>query len=245
MNSLSFALAASADVSLLCLIISHSGTSKHTLYSVAQRTGRQAPCRCHLDRNMIIDCLANLLTHTTTDAPLWSHHQMKRMKIHREGLNRAFRHTGMTTLASRANTVRHRCHTHPHVKTIGNRQERLGRTSGNTGKIVAQFACDLIRKNDRRTVRHIAHDRSRRAYFNAIATACAPFKKHCLIDSTRGTQPVCSHRRGRLLAGRVLMSCKFPRRLRHRHDGVFQEITTPVFRISSHDAPRLHHTVGP
>lgn len=122
MNSLSFALAASADVSLLCLIISHSGTSKHTLYSVAQRTGRQVPCRCHLDRNTIIDRLANLLTHTTSDAPLWSHHQMKRVKIHREGLNRAFRHTGMTTLARRTHTVRHRCHTHPHVKTIGNRQ---------------------------------------------------------------------------------------------------------------------------
>ena len=90
MNSLSFALAASADVSLLCLIISHSGTSKHTLYSVAQRTGRQVPSRCHLDRNTIIDRLANLLTHTTSDAPLWSHHQMKRVKIHREGLNRAF-----------------------------------------------------------------------------------------------------------------------------------------------------------
>ena len=90
MNSLSFALAASADVSLLCLIISHSGTSKHTLYSVAPRTGRQVSYRCHLDRNTIIDRLANLLTHTTSDTPLWSHHQMKRVKIHREGLNRAF-----------------------------------------------------------------------------------------------------------------------------------------------------------
>ena len=169
---------------------------------------------------------------------------MKRMKIHREGLNGALRHTGVTTLACRTDTVRHRRHPHPHVKTVGNRQERLSRTGGDTGKIVAQFARDLIRENDRRPVRHIAHDRSRRTDFNAIATARAPFKKHGLIDSTRRTQPVCSHRRGRLLAGRILMSGKFPRRLRHRHDGIFQEITTPVFRISGHDAPRLHHTVG-
>lgn len=69
---------------------------------------------------------------------------MKRVKIHREGLNGTFRHTGVTTLAGRTDTVRHRRHPHPHVKTVGNRQERLSRTGGDTGKIVAQFARDLI-----------------------------------------------------------------------------------------------------
>ncbi len=170
---------------------------------------------------------------------------MKCVKIHREGLNGTFRHTGVATLAGRTDTVRHCRHPHPHVKTIGHRQERLGRTGGNTGKIVAQFACDLVRKNDRRTVRHIAHDRPRRAGFNAIAATRAPLEKHRLIHSPRRTQPVCSPGRGRLLARRVLMSRELPCGLRHRHDRVFEKITAPVFRISGHDAPRLHHTVGP
>ena len=90
MNSLSFPFATSADVSLPCMIISRPSTTRHTLHSVPYRTGRQVSRRCDLDRNPIIDRLANLLTHTTSDTPLWSHHQMKRMKIHREGLNRSF-----------------------------------------------------------------------------------------------------------------------------------------------------------
>ena len=40
------------------------------------------------------------------------------------------------------------------------------------------------------------------------------------------------------------MDSKFPRRLGHRDHRIFQEITTPVFGITGHVAPRLHDTVG-
>ena len=137
MNSLSFPFATSADVSLPCMIISRPSTTRHTLHSVPYRTGRQVSRRCDLDRNPIIDRLANLLTHTTSDTPFRSHHQVECVKIHRKGLNRAFRYTGVAALSCRANTVRHRRQPHSHTKAIGNRQECLGRTSGDTGEIVA------------------------------------------------------------------------------------------------------------
>ena len=117
--------------------ISHPEPTGHSMNSVAHIAGRQVSRRCHFDRDTIIDGLANLLAHSTSDTTLMSHHEIERVKIHRERLNGAFRHTGMTALACGADAMRHRRQPHTHVEIINNRQERLRRTGGDTGQIVA------------------------------------------------------------------------------------------------------------
>ena len=169
---------------------------------------------------------------------------MQGIKIHRQRLDRALRHAGMTTLACRADAVRHGRYAHPHVETICDWEERLRRTSCDTGKIFTQFARHLIRKNYRTAVRHIAHDRPGRTGFDAVAAARTSLEKHHFIDRPGRTQPIRPYRSRRLLTGCVLVSGKLSSRLSHRDDGVFQKISTPVFRITGHNSLRLHHTIG-
>lgn len=166
------------------------------------------------------------------------------MKIHRQGINRALRYAGVASLPRRTNTMRHRGDAHPHFDNISHRQERIRRTCGNTGKILTELAGDLIGENHRSSVREIAYDRPRRTGLDAITAACAAFEEGRFVDGTRRAQPVCPHGGCRLFARRILMDSKFPRRLGHRDHRIFQEITTPVFGITGHVAPRLHDTVG-
>ena len=158
------------------------------------------------------------------------------MKIHRQGLDRTFRHAGVAPLPRRAGSMRDDREPHPHLKAIGDRQQSFCCTGGDAGEIFTEFASDLVSKNHRRAVCEVTDDRSGRAGFDAVTAACAALKKGRFGDGSRGTQPVCPDRSSRLLARRILVKRKLPRGLGHRDDGVFQKIPPTIFRITSHDA---------
>ncbi len=206
---------------------------------------RQVSRRRHLDGDTIINGLTNLLAHAASHAPLLLDNKPQRMKIHLQCVNRALRYTGMAPLPCRTRAMRHGRKPHPNLEGIGHRQERICRTGSNAGEIFTELTGNLVGKNHRRAVGEITDDGTGGTGFDAIRASRAALKKHRFVDGPRGTQPVRPDRGSRLLAGRILVDGKLPRSFRNRDDGVFQKIATPVFRITSHDALQLHHTVGP
>ena len=109
----------------------------HRVERLSHGPGSQVSRRCHFDRNAIIHGFAYLLAHSAPDTTLLFHHESEGMKIHRKGIDGAFRHTGMTALTSRAEAVRHCRDTHSHGELIQNRHERLRGTGRNAWEIFA------------------------------------------------------------------------------------------------------------
>lgn len=186
-----------------------------TLKLVADPAGRQVPRRRHLDGDTIIDGLTNLLAHTAPNATLVLDDETECMEVHGQSLNRALRHAGMAPLARRTRSVRHGRKTHPHLERIGDRQQGLSPTSGNTGKIFTKLTGNLISKNYRRAICKIADNGAGGASLDAIAATCAAFEKRCFVDGSRRAQPVRSDWGSRLLARRILVQGKLPRGLGH------------------------------
>ncbi len=245
MNSLSFASAIRADVSLRCMIRERLFPTYQTPILEADTAGRQVSRRCRLDGDAIIDRLTNLLAHAASDAAFVLDDETQRMEVHGQCLYRTLRHASMAPLPRRTRSVRHGREAHPHLEGIGHRQQGLRRTGGNTREIFTELTSYLISKNHRRAVGEITDDGTGGTGFDAICAARAALKKHRFVDGPRGTQPIGPDRGSRLLTGRILVDGKLPRGFRHRDNGVFQKIATPVFRITGHDALQLHHTVGP
>lgn len=205
---------------------------------------RKISPRDDFNGNAVIDGLTNLLTHTTSNTAILLHVKTERMKVHRQCLDGTLRYAGVAPLACRTNSMGHRRNAHPHLNRIRNRQKRVCCAGGNTGKILTELAGHLIGKNHRSSVRKITHDSPRWTGLDAIAAARAALKEGGFIDGAGRAQPIRTDGSCRLFSRGILMDSKFPRRLGHRDHGIFQEITTPVFGITGHVAPRLHDPVG-
>lgn len=78
-----------------------------------------------------------------------------------------------------------------------NRQERIRRTGGDTGKVFAEETGGLIGKQHRSTAGRMDDESTRGTGDDAIVALRTPFKKEQLWYSTRGPQPInTSQRRG-------------------------------------------------
>ena len=121
------------ELSLLCRLhqcrcftmLHDDGTSlayRRTHISDTETACGQVSRRRHLDGDTVINRLTNLLAHAASDAAFVLNDETQRMKIHRQGLNRALRHAGMAPLPRRTRSMRHGRKAHPHLEGIGHRQ---------------------------------------------------------------------------------------------------------------------------
>lgn len=108
--------------------------------------------RRHFDGDMIVHGFTDLLTLATADATFSCHDNAQYVKIHRKSLCRTLRRTGMAALRRRAQLMRHRCEPHANVISPFDRQQGIGRASGDARRVVTEVTRNLVRENHRRSV---------------------------------------------------------------------------------------------
>jgi hypothetical protein len=135
----------------------------------------------------------------------------------------------MAPLPCCADSVRDDRETHSYLCSSFDREQRLGGTGRNTGRILAEETGHLICENHRGPVQGMERNRSIRADLGTVAALCASLQKQRLVSSTGGTQPIrpqgrCSRlfRDDHLLFGEFL--CGFG----NGYDGILKEIATSV-----------------
>jgi hypothetical protein len=118
----------------------------------------------------------------------------------------------MAPLPSRAEAMIDNGQSHADVLRAGNGQQGFRRADGNTGEIVAEIARHLVGEQHRRAVL-MGHERVMRTRFDTVAALRTTLEEERFTDGARGTQPIRSERRSRLLRGRIHMSgiflCRF------------------------------------
>ncbi len=105
--------------------------------------------RRHFDGDMIVHGFTDMLTLATADATFGCHDNAQYVKIHREGLCRTLRHTGVAPLRRRAEPMRHRCEPHANVISPCDRHQCVGRTSGNARCVITDVTRNLVGENHR------------------------------------------------------------------------------------------------
>ena len=206
---------------------------------------RQQSKRRDSNRHVIVHRPAHMFAQSTTNATLSRHNNSLPIKIHREGIRRTFRCAGMASLPRGAELVRDCRKTHSYLLASIHRQQRFCGTSRYTGNILAEMARHVIRKNHRCPVLRMKRNRLVRTDFGAVAALCASLQEEYFVDSARRTQPVSSHRWRRRLFRYALMAFgKFPCRLGHGNNGIFEEVASSVCRIGGHNPFPLHDAVG-
>ena len=135
----------------------------------------------------------------------------------------------MASLPCRTGSVRDNRETHAYLLAFFDREQRLGGTGRNAGHILAEITGHLIGKNYRRPVQGMERNRSIGADLGTVAALRASLQKQRLASSTRGTQPICPHRRwSRLFRHDHLLFGKFLCGFGHGHDGIFEEVATSI-----------------
>ncbi len=178
---------------------------------------------------MVVDGLADHLTHSAPDTGFLHHGQMQRREIHRKGIRRTLRHTGMATLAGRAESMRNLGDSHSNLVNPADRQQCVRPTRSDAGEVFAQQTGRLIDEEHRGAVGRMYRDRAGQTGRDAIVALGTPFKKHFLPHRPRGAQPVrTSRRRSRHRRHTVRLFDELMRGSDGRKNRIFQEISPAV-----------------
>lgn len=178
---------------------------------------------------MIIDGLTDHFTHSTADTDFFHHRQMQGRKIRLKGTCRTLRHTGMATLAGRAESLRNRRDPHSDVVNPLDRKERFRSTGGNARQVLTEQTGRLIGEENGSPILRMGRDRTRRTSRDTIIALRTTLKKEIVSDCTRRTQPVHTNwKRRRRCWKTIRLLDEFVRGSDGRNNGIFQEIPPTV-----------------
>lgn len=202
--------------------------------------GGRDPRRIDLDGQRIIDRFANMLADSAAYTPVIKHLQSHCSEVHLQCMHRALRHTGMTALTGRTDSMGHRSQPHPDLRTIDHREQGVGRAGLDAGGILAEIARHLIGIDDRSTVSGMEADTVVGAGFGAILAARASFHKERVLYGSGRAKKIRPSRGGghyRLRLSIALL-LKLVRRPSNRDDRVLEKLSASVFVFGGHDACR-------